>query len=89
VLVHERGGLNVLAFAQQTHDLGVGAAITRAARLCGIGRARGAAAPEPAFELGDPQLERLDLLSGPFVDGCSVSLRAPRVQLAARGIGSR
>jgi hypothetical protein len=86
--VHERGGLDVLAFAQQTHDLGVGAAIASAARLRGIGRASGAAR-KPAFELGDPQLERLDLLSGPFVDGCSVSLRAPRVQLAACGIRSR
>jgi hypothetical protein len=86
--VHERGGLDVLAFAKQTHDLGVGAAITRAARLQGFGRASGAAR-EPAFELRDPQLERLDLLSGPFVDGCSVSLWAPGLQLAARGIGSR
>jgi hypothetical protein len=86
--VHERGGLHVLALAQQAQDLGVDSAIPRAARLRGIGRASGAAR-EPAFEVGDPQLERLDLLSGPFVDGCSVSLRAPRVQLAACGIGSR
>jgi hypothetical protein len=86
--VHERGGLHVLALAQQAQDLRVGSAIPRAPRLGGIGGASGAA-EEPALELCDSQLERLDLLSGPFVDGCSVSLRAPRVQLAARGIGSR